>query len=702
MKLPSWTDFNKGLSKFEQEIEVERSKISDKIQDLKDAHPVLDKIIKGSLGYLPPPFNEIAKTIYDSFENTKKDIAIEEVLKFLHDIRKEGEEQYKEIAFKLDIIKDDMAKQETLLLIRDFLVNKDSPINKKLDEILRYVKEYKEKPLSPQQAIIAPHPKPKTFHGEKPIFVGRQNYLEQIKEYFRTSNDPITIFGMEGMGKSSLAFEAIHQSEDIFDLIIPIYFAELGISLNSFLSSIAKTLNISLVDFDKLELQDRKQFLIDTLGRSYTHPLIFVDNYETISGVLKDNPSHAKYNEAVQINSFLKRVPSNNTSILLTSRLRKNLDKERVISIDSLTIDEGVELFIKLAGDEEMKRSTKSVKTIEKLVEKTGGHPLSIEILSRSYQGAGLEEIEGMLNHLGIGEYNREEEQERLRSLGVCFEYSINNLDENLRQLLPKLILFKSPFPSSTTSQIFDTNKLDIINLYNRSLLVRIELDEYGKINEEHVLYNFHPALRNYLENEVTRRYYLEITYGEKFSQCYSKLLQDTYHAIGKETHVLSMRRFNLIIEGENNDFDRAIELTKDPQLRSYILVYLGLILQTLGMLTTAHKYHEKALAIHEELNDKVGLALDYRNIGIGLRKMGNLKEALGYHKKALAIHEELNDKVGIAGDYANIGIVFRKTGNLKERLESFSKGLEKLQEFEKKTGYHHPLIERLQALMHS
>jgi tetratricopeptide (TPR) repeat protein len=595
-----------------------------------------------------------------------------------------------------------MAKQETLLLIKDFLVNKDSPINQKLDDILRYLKEYKEKPLSTQQAIISYHPKPKTFHGEKPIFVGRQNYIEQIKEYFRTSNDPITIFGMGGMGKSSLAFEAIHQSEDVFDLIIPIYFAEQGISLNSFLSSIAKTLNISLVDFDKLELQDRKQFLIDTLGRSRTHPLIFLDNYETISGVLKDNPSHAKYNEAVQINSFLKRVPSNNTSTLLTSRLKKNLDKERVIPIDSLTIDEGVELFIKLAGDEELIRSTKNVlrSTIEKLVEKTGGHPLSIEILSRSYQGGELEEIEGMLNHLGMGKYNPEEEQECLKSLDLCFEYSINNLNENLRQLLPKLILFKSPFPSSTASEIFDTNKLDVINLYNRSLLVRIELDEYGKINEEHVLYNFHTALRNYLENEVTIRNYLETTYGERFAQYYYKLVRDTYNAIGKETHIVSMRRFNLIIEGENNDFVRAIEITKDPQLRSYMLGYLGLILETLGMLTAALQYHEKSLAIHEELNHKVGLALDYRNIGVVLAKMGNLKEALDYLKKALAIREELNDRVEMARDYGNISVVLHNIGNHKEVLESVSRGLEILKEIEKKTGYHHPLIEQLQALI--
>ena len=37
---------------------------------------------------------------------------------------------------------------------------------------------------------------------------------------------------------------------------------------------------------------------------------------------------------------------------------------------------------------------------------------------------------------------------------------------------------------------------------------------------------------------------------------------------------------------------------------------------------------------------------------------MGNYLQALDYHKKALAIHEDLNDRVGMARDYTNIGLV--------------------------------------------
>jgi hypothetical protein len=237
-------------------------------------------------------------------------------------------------------------------------------------------------------------------------------------------------------------------------------------------------------------------------------------------------------------------------------------------------VEDGRELFIKLAGEdlEENSSEEKEVQlAIEKLVQKVGGHPLSIEILARSYyyQDLGLEEIEGkMLKSLGLGVVNPEEEYERLRTLEACFQYSMNNLDETLKQLLPKLTLFKSPFPISATSEIFEVDKTNIINLYNRSLLTRIEYDEiYGRIEDpEYLLYNIHPALGNYLQNISDKSgHNLEFEYGEKYSSYYYNLVWDTYNAIGKEDkHLQSLACFNIIFQGETNDFDRAVEIAKD------------------------------------------------------------------------------------------------------------------------------------------
>lgn len=62
-----------------------------------------------------------------------------------------------------------------------------------------------------------------------------------------------------------------------------------------------------------MSLEDRQQFLIDTLGKSKKRSLIFADNYETISGILKTSDRHQfpemQYEDAVQISSFLNSLP---------------------------------------------------------------------------------------------------------------------------------------------------------------------------------------------------------------------------------------------------------------------------------------------------------------------------------------------------------------------------------------------------------
>ena len=174
-----------------------------------------------------------------------------------------------------------------------------------------------------------------------------------------------------------------------------------------------------------------------------------------------------------------------------------------------------------------------------------------------------------MLKNLGLGVVNPEEESERLRTLEACFQYSINNLDETLKQLLPKLTLFKSPFPITAASEIFKVDKANIINLYNRSLLTRIESDViYGKMEDpEYLLYNIHPALQNYLQKMLDKvgARNLEFEYGEKYSNYYYNLVWGTYNAIGKkkDEHLQSLARFNIIFQGETNDFYRAARVSK-------------------------------------------------------------------------------------------------------------------------------------------
>jgi tetratricopeptide (TPR) repeat protein len=527
------------------------------------------------------------------------------------------------------------------------------------------------------------------FRGEKKIFVDREEYIHNtIREYLKLSSR-VSIIGPGGSGKSQLAFKAIHEyeKEGTFDLVIPIYLDAGMITFDQFLIKMAEKLGVSQGQFEKYEdIDERKDTVTDMLSKK-SNPLILLDNFETLLYAISSEAQHndrgdittvspSSEDNAIQIKDYLDNNIPDNTSILITSRERYNLNSEKRIDLEGLTEDDSNNLFAKLAIDDQLKElSGQQVRQkINNLITKIGGHPLSIEILAKNIRS--IKEVEEASEILG-SKVNRNEPVKRLRSLEESLGFTLNKLDNHLKELLSNLILFNSPFPISAATEIFGAKEEDILSLYDHTMLTRIESDDvYGRIEDaEYWLYNLQPSIRNYLQNRLAKK--LETEYGEAFSRYYLNFLSDTYSGWGKENHVPSIARFNIIAESEYSDFDRAIELTKNNrEVAAGIASLLGLIFSNLGIRFKALGYHRRSLAIHEELNDRVGLGRDYTNIGNVLNGMGKLQEALDTHNKALKIDKELNDRVGLGRDYKNIGVVLRKMGKLQEALDSHNKAL--------------------------
>ena len=554
------------------------------------------------------------------------------------------------------------------------------------------------------------------FKGEKQFFVGRQNYISQIlKDKLRSPSSKVSIVGPGGSGKSQLAFKAIHQyvNDGVFDFVIPIYFDEGLISFDKLLLQMAEIFGLRANEFESdTTIQERKGIIRGLLGKR-KHPLIYLDNFETVSMILNKKtvlePKESIQN-ANQITDFLNNIiPLENTSILVTSRERKNnLSSEYPIDLEGLNLEDSMRLFNNFVRPEFKDLEGETRDKIEEIVTKTGGHPLSIEIIAKNLRS--IHELENISRDLGsMGDPTQAEK--RFQTLQACFEYTIKRLDNRLQGLIPKLTLFKSPFPISAAVEVLDANENQILDLYDRSLLKLVNSDEiYGKIRDpKYWLYKFYLPVRGYIEGIMERNgpkiRDLETAYGKVFSKYYYNLLVDTYNTIGKQNHRSSLARFNIIRKGGDNDFQgsvglaqhwvpndeqdnfrRAVKLVPDKQQRADILRYLGKILEQLGILSDARKYHEGAREIHEEMNDPFELAEDYSNIGKVLYDSAGrvdealeyhnkviedyrglstdlerrLDEALEYHNRALEIHTKFNDVDGMARDYNEIGAVLR------------------------------------------
>jgi tetratricopeptide (TPR) repeat protein len=711
--MTSWDEIKGKIKRAYDEIESAYEKHVVSAVDKVKERPMLNTTVKMSLSAIPI----IGPNLRDLYDNiggvTKSDEdKAKQILEFLGTLEQLNKEQFDRIAKDLKTNRHAIidAVNENRISLTDLISKSSAEILKEVHSmkedtsVTRVRVERIETLLEKKRATPADlkrPPKPSTFRGESKIFVGREQDIDTIRNYFEESNLPVSITGEGGIGKSELAYKAMRKCEDMFDLIIPIYLGS-NLKFESFLSEMANSLNLPIGEFEKKGLEERRQLITDTLGQGeFKHPLIYADNYETIAGILTIKNSSVLPSEgeeehnARKINSFLENLPSN-TTVLLTSRERHNLDGERPVRLGGLSETEGRNLFLELAKNHFPKGGEPSAefkKTLKEISRKAGGHPLSIELLARSYRGEGLSKIREMLQHMGVGVVNPKEESERLRSLESCFEYSFNRLPQTSRDLLPKLTLFNSPFPAEAIETIFGFEEFEILlDLYNRSLLRRIEFDEYeNDVDTIYHLYYFHLAIRNYLEYKVVgqgNKQDLQERYGEEFSLYYGKLLDETIKAIGTKDHVLALERFNVILlQDKDNDFDKAIRLAKDRSVASFISTTLGLILQLLGMYSKGLEFHEKALAIDEYLQDRGEMAADYANIGVVLYSQGNYDQALDYHKKALAIHEDLQDRVGMAADYTNVAIVLRDQGNYDQALDYHKKALEIDEELKNKVG---------------
>jgi tetratricopeptide (TPR) repeat protein len=557
-----------------------------------------------------------------------------------------------------------------------YLVKKKEPVSRRNQAVQQLP------PESTSVQVRTPK-KPSSFPSEKRIFVGREEEISRIKGYLTDkTNRPVSVTGQGGIGKSQLAFKAMHECYAEFEEIIPIYF-ESKLTFDKFLLSIAwelETLEVSIQEFERYGNDKKRQVIFDTL-MNHSSVLIYADNYESISGLVKKNDGSHLAEEAVKINSFLENVPAN-TTVLLTSQNRVNLAGERTIRLSGLLNTEGRDLFLKFAAarfDQEIPIEFKQL--LESLSAKVGGHPLALEILARRYRGLGSSEIEDMMDYLGIGVVDPSQETERFRSLEKCFDYSISNLSDTHKALLAKLIIFSSPFPSSAVWTIMGSESQQILlDLFDFSLLRRIEFDKevYGDLASYNFLNSFHPSIRAYLESrEVINKDRIENELAGAFSEYYLELLNGIFGSLYDwHTRGLALKIFDTILEGVNDDFDKAATIARDRSTSAAIISVLGQIQFNRGYYRTSLDYFRRALKIYEELGDRVGIAADYTNIGSVLQNQGNLPAALDYHNKALEIDEELGDRVNITADYTNIGSVLQGQGNLPAALEYYNKAL--------------------------
>ena len=500
-------------------------------------------------------------------------------------------------------------------------------------------------------------------------FIGRKNFMHKIREMMAHPAQPISIIGEAGLGKSQLAYEAIDTYQNAFSDVIIFDFTNF-IKYEKFLGEFAYQLGLVLMEFEKLEDDDKSQEILDNLSKR-KHVLIYADNFETISNIFSSKKEESNLEDAQLILQLLNSVP-NNVLILTTSRIRRNnLYSERTVELDGLSKEEGREMFLKLAPNQFPPKPLETIiKLLEQISEKTGGHPLSLELLARSYNGNGITELKKMLNNLGIGLTNPTKQNIRFQSLENSFAISLDALDEVHVKQLPKLAIFSSYFTPQGVQEIFGIDHDSLQEFYDHGLLRRIDFDEENPL--EFRLYHFHLATKNYLQRQVNMNS-LKSQVKEKFIQYYDKLADHTYKSLSNKYRIQSVKRFRTIMQNEN-DFEKAALLNESKSTSIY--ANLCLVLKNLGNLSDALEYAQMAKEIAEKNEEETIIARSYANLGQVLQAQGKPEEALEYTRMALEIAEKNPEEGSLAVDYNNIGQILQAQGKPDEAIEYMHEAL--------------------------
>ncbi len=86
--------------------------------------------------------------------------------------------------------------------------------------------------------------------------------------------------------------------------------------------------------------------------------------------------------------------------------------------------------------------------------------------------------------------------------------------------------------------------------------------------------------------------------------------------------------------------------------------------------------YGLQSSALAKKLNFKKGIALAYKNIGIGYYYLGNYIEAIKSYELALQTFDSIGDKKGMANIYSNMGNIYYNQGDDEKALEIYLKSL--------------------------
>lgn len=240
------------------------------------------------------------------------------------------------------------------------------------------------------------------------------------------------------------------------------------------------------------------------------------------------------------------------------------------------------------------------------------------------------------------------------------------------RALVDFALDLKEDYPDSAFLYLEDAEVVTK-DINNTLLLTEIYTEEgvlFDNMNE------FALAMEHYFEAKRT------VEAVENFEQ--DSLLRLKYLRIVNQLGVLNFRidKFDESIEYLNGMLtfmqEHGLDANSDTYQEFYLKTYIniGAINIRTEKYTEAEVNYTKALALLDD-SDKVSYTVILNNLGIIAKELKDYPKAFSYHEQALRIRLELDNDLGIAQSYNNLGATYYEINDYNNAKINFEKSLE-------------------------
>ncbi len=526
---------------------------------------------------------------------------------------------------------------------------------------------------------------------------GRDEEIAQLRQWLSNKTPLISIEGIGGTGKSTLAAKIYEESEGF-----PKYWAD--VSTGAAFSQLARKI---LTAFD-CRVPDEESQLVAALVKFLQSGqyLLVIDNLESL--LQPDGQWQSQfYREFFQ--AWLEY--GNNSKVLVTTRERPTLPRfERLPPLKGLKIPEGAALLAELGIRGNLEHFTQLV----------DGHPLLIrlvaDLLKDEYPqepcldrlaDLGLGNLQQLLIHPQIvGQHRRENV-----GMVLVLDASFNRLSESQKTLLQKVSVYRGAFDKPAVAALLSDRSEAEVEGELRKLVKRSLLQQQEKPNGKQQ-FEFQPVVLEYIRHKAGNQneaHQQAITYYHSIAkeQCWQTIddvkeyLEIFYHyyqlgdygsafdTVSTCDDFLTLRGYYTVQVEVYGQLVGAWEKTGERENWNYraSLISLGNAYDSLGQYQRAIDFQQQSLVITQQIGDRSGEANSLGNLGNAYYSLGQYQQAIDFYQQSLAIKQQIGDRSGEANSLIGLGNAYKSLGQYQQAIDFYQQSLAIKQQIGDRSG---------------